>query len=613
MKPMKCRNFLNPAFTNVAGTKVASKQKNISVSIAVFALLGLTVCNGSFAVEATPNHIHIAISSISEAAKWYEEHLDCKAIADREDTVACGKIEIEFVENTTLGGSAGTGVDHIGFSFADLNAKMAELERVGVRGSGVRLQRFDDGSLTRDVPGLFKIGFIFDPWGTRIEMVEDKDTLGFHHIHLNSTDPAATLSWYEESFGGKRAKLKGRIDGLQYDNGIWLLVSRYGEEGRPAATQNRAIDHISYTVNNLDQVIATMKNRGVQIDQTPQKPAQGRSNAKRAFIQGPDRVNIALVEPGWKGEDLVAAQMASRPDMPTKPYVVPRTPWGEPDLQGIWTGDAAHGIPLERPANLDEGEGEVVSAEEAEARRERGTLRSIWGYDREWRDTTLGYVKSAPLRQAQMIIDPPNGRLPPKTKEYQARAAAAPRPIPPNRARGPEDLSPYVRCITRGPVSMMLPGIYNNGLQIVQSPGYVAIQKEMIHETRVIPTQPRPPLGEDVKQWLGDSQGHWDGNTLVIEAKNFNGRTDYQGSGKHMKLTQRFTRTSPDTLEYQFTVEDPTVWTQPWTAMFTFVRDDSQYELVEYACHEGNYGMSNTLSAARALDGKEALDTKLEE
>jgi len=205
-----------------------------------------------------------------------------------------------------------------------------------------------------------------------------------------------------------------------------------------------------------------------------------------------------------------------------------------------------------------------------------------------------------------MVVDPPDGRLPATTAEYRQAAANRPPRLPPERAEGPEDLGTFVRCITRGPVGMMMPGIYNNGLQIVQSPGNVAIQKEMIHETRIISTEPREGLGENLKQWLGDSHGHWEGDTLVVEVRNLNGRTSYQGSSENMQLTQRFTRTGPNSLQYQFTVEDPSVWAQPWTGMFTFVRDDSQYELVEYACHEGNYGMTNTLSAARAIDAREA-------
>ena len=150
----------------------------------------------------------------------------------------------------------------------------------------------------------------------------------------------------------------------------------------------------------------------------------------------------------------------------------------------------------------------------------------------------------------------------------------------------------------------MMPSIYNNGLQIVQSPGYVAIQKEMIHETRVIPTTDKPRHG--VKQWLGSSRGYWDGNTLVVEVKGFNGGAEYMGAGENLTLTERYTRVGENQLEYKFTISDPTVWTADWTGMFHFDKDDDQYELVEYACHEGNYGMSNILSAARAKERQAA-------
>jgi hypothetical protein len=159
-----------------------------------------------------------------------------------------------------------------------------------------------------------------------------------------------------------------------------------------------------------------------------------------------------------------------------------------------------------------------------------------------------------------------------------------------------------VRCITRGLPGMMMPSVYNNGLQIVQGPGFVAIQKEMVHETRVIPTQPRQHVGSGLTSWLGDAQGRWEGATLVIETTNFNGRALFLGSSAGLKLTERYTRIAPNVLEYRFTVNDPAVWTRPWTAMFTFDKDDEQYELVEYACHEGNYGMSNILSGARARE-----------
>ena len=147
-----------------------------------------------------------------------------------------------------------------------------------------------------------------------------------------------------------------------------------------------------------------------------------------------------------------------------------------------------------------------------------------------------------------------------------------------------------------------MPTIYNNGLQIVQGPGFVTVQREMVHETRVIPTDDRPHLGSTLTSYLGDPRGHWDGDTLVVEITNFNGRSPFRGSSENLTLTERYTRTGPDTLRYEFTLDDPAVWTTPWTGMYSFVRDESQYELVEYACHEGNYGMTNILSGARARE-----------
>lgn len=558
------------------------------------------------AVARSPghHHVHLTTSNATEAVKWYTEHLGCQPIEDRGEAVDCGTTEIEFIVRPTLGGSPGTGVDHIGFSFADLDAKMAELEAVGVRGSGVRLQRFEDGAMVRDVPGLFKIAFIFDPWGTRIELVEDPETLGFHHIHLRSPDPEATLAWYQDVFGGEKAKLRDRIDGLRYGD-VWFLFSRY-PEGQPAPTEGRSIDHLGFVLADLGDSAGKLRQKGVTFLSDPEVPANARAKAKQAFLLGPDSVRIAVVEPGWAGVVADRATESEPEEVAQEPYEVPRLPWGEPDLQGVWTGDAAHGIPLERPDDVSADEA-VLSAEQAAARRERSTLGSIWGYDREWRDTTLGYVKTKVSRQVAMVIDPPDGRLPPRAKTGK-RAAPEERP---RRGRsgnrygsveGPEDLPTFVRCITRGPVGIMMPGIYNNGLQIVQSPGYVALQKEMIHETRVIPTTPRPHLSSKLTQWLGDSRAHWEGDTLVVEVTNFNGKTSYRGSSKNMKVTERFTRIGPTTLEYQFTIDDPEVWTQPWTGMFHFEKDDSQYELVEYACHEGNYGMMNILSGARARE-----------
>ena len=569
------------------------------IVLALVAAVATLVAIPAIARAADYHHVHITASAPSEGVRWYEQHMDCEPVADRSDAADCAGVELVFMVQPAIGSTQGTGVNHIGFSYPDLTAKMAELEAVGVRGSGVRLQRFPDGSTLRDVPGLFKLGFVFDPWGTRIEMVEDPERLGFHHIHLSATDPAATLAWYQDVFGGETASLKGRLDGLLFDD-VWVLVSE--AESIPATTQGRAIDHIGFSVPDLDAAAAEMRRKGIVFQTEPEVPEGGRTSAKRAFIVGPDNVRLAVVETGWAGVVTARAEVVAT-DL--EPYTVPRTPWGEPDLQGVWTGNSAHSIPLERPVAA--AEVDALTPEEAEARRERGTLGSIWGYEREWRDTTLGYVKTAPSTQVAMVVDPPDGRIPPLTAAAaQARAEAAGRGRGGSRTpypnEGPEDLPNFVRCITRGLPGMMMPGIYNNGLQIVQGPGHVAVQKEMIHETRVIPTEPRPALGSNLTSWLGTAQGRWDGDTLVVETTNFNGRAPYRGSGENLTLVERFTRLGPTTLEYQFTIDDPTVWTRPWTGMFRFDKDDDQYELVEYACHEGNYGMTNILSGSRAIE-----------
>jgi catechol 2,3-dioxygenase-like lactoylglutathione lyase family enzyme len=540
--------------------------------------------------------------------RWYVDHLGCQRIADRTDAAQCGTVELMFVVQPAMGSTQGTGVNHIAFSVADLPAKMAALEKIGVRGIGIRFQRFEDGATFRDAPGLFKYGFIFDPWGTRIELVEDAEALGFHHIHLSAADPAATLKWYQGALGGTPASLKGRVNGLRFGN-VWLLVARH-EEGTPATTTGRAIDHIAFVVKGLDDASADLRKQRVTFVEQPAVPPGGRSAAKRALLAAPDSVSVEVVEPGFAGVKVDSAPAAVTTER-REPYTAPRTPWGEPDLQGLYTGNSAHGIPLERPKDL--ADVQALTPEQAAARRERGTLGSIWGYEREWRDTTLGYVKTAPSTQVAMIVDPPDGRLPPMTPEgpkrvEEARRQSATEESPSGALTGdriyggPEDLSPFVRCITRGLPGMMLPGVYNNGLQITQGPGFVTIQKEMIHETRVIPTTPRERPGPKLTSWLGTSQGRWEGDTLVVETTNFNGRMPYLGATAKMKLTERYTRIGPNALEYRFTIDDPAIWTKPWTAMFVFDKDDEQYELVEYACHEANYGMTNILSGSRAME-----------
>ena len=556
----------------------------------------------ALAHAAEYHHVHITASSPAKGVEWYSEYLECAPLADRDDAANCDGVEVVFVPQATTGGSQGTGINHIGFSFPDLTAKMAEFEAVGVRGSGVRLQRFEDGSMVRDIPGLFKIAFIFDPWGTRIELVEDQEYLGFHHIHLSATNPEETLAWYRDVMGGEPDSMRGMLDGLLFDD-VWLLFSAHPEGATPATTQGRAIDHIGFMVDDLDASAADIRQRGIRFHQEPTVPANGRTSAKQAFLAGPDNVLVEVVEAGFAGVEVDLTPVVA---MDQGPFDAPLTSWGEPDLQGVWTSNSSHGIPLERPEDVDSQE---LTAEEAVARREGGTLGSIWGYDREWRDTTLGYGNAAVSTQVAMVIDPPDGRIPPLTpegEELAARAQAESRAYTRGPSAGPEDLTPYVRCITRGLPSMMMPSVYNNGLQIVQGPGYVAITKEMIHETRIIPTAPRPVAGPGLALWLGVPQGRWEDDTLVITTTNFNSRASYRGSTGDLTLIERYRLIGPGMLEYQFTIDDPQVWTRPWTAMFRFEKDDGQYELVEYACHEGNYGMTNILSGSRAQDAAAA-------
>lgn len=588
--------------------------KNLLTAVVVAAAALMAPPVTAIAAPADFHHVHITASSPLEGVRWYVQHMGCQPVAERADTAKCGSVELVFLVQPGMGSSQGTGVDHISFSFPDLTAKIAELERVGVRGSGIRFQRYEDGAAIRSVPGLFKAGFIFDPWGTRIELVEDAERPGFHHVHLSASDPAATLAWYRTALGGEPATLKGQVNGLRIGS-LLLLVSRHAQSTLPN-TRARAIDHLAFVVPSVDEAAAGLRTRNVAVLEPPAVPENARTQSKRTLVAAPDNVRLELVETGFAG---VKFERAAATADARGPYSAPRTPWGEPDLQGIFTGNTAHNIPLERPAEL--ANVKALSPEQAAARSERGTLGSIWGYEREWRDTPLEYQKRPPSTQVAMIIDPADGRLPPMTPEGPRRVAEARRLSSTEESpsgsltntrvyAGPEDLSPYVRCITRGLPGMMLPVVYNNGLQIVQSPGYVAIQKEMIHETRVIPTAPRERVAPKLESWLGTPQGRWEGDTLVVETANFNGRSPYLGSSARMTLTERYTRIGPNQLEYRFTVNDPTIWTKPWTAMFVFDKDDTQYELIEYACHEANYGLTNILSGSRAMERERAQKQK---
>jgi hypothetical protein len=331
-----------------------------------------------------------------------------------------------------------------------------------------------------------------------------------------------------------------------------------------------------------------------------------------------------LISCGLLAAALAAMLPIAPPIVAQESWTPPRTPWGDPDLQGIWPGTDMMGVPQQRPTDLGERERltdeefserqaqvrlqEAARAEEFVTPRERGGRggRGTGGGPGHWGE------RGKPQRQTSLVVDPPDGRIPPMTPEGEQRTAAIPAERYYDNAgrgvfNGPEDLSVYDRCITRGVVGSMMPVGYNAGNQIVQAPGYVALRNEMIHETRIIPLDGRPFLPPELRGYMGDSRGRWDGDTLVVETTNLNGRTGVGANGRALytsdalHLVERFTRTSDTTLQYEVTIDDPKTWTNAWTMAFPLT-GDSSYGMFEYACHEGNYGLRNILSAARAAE-----------
>jgi hypothetical protein len=264
------------------------------------------------------------------------------------------------------------------------------------------------------------------------------------------------------------------------------------------------------------------------------------------------------------------------------PWAVPRTPWGDPDLQGIWT--YATMTPLERPRDLA-AKRSLSEQEAAEYERqtiERQSVANNTAGPDWWDPGTRRLVD----RRTSLIVDPENGRLPATTEDARQRAAARAQARPRGGLPdGPEDLGLNVRCILwsiAGPP--LLPGVYNNNVQFVQTRDYIAIVSEMIHDARIVPMDGRPH--GTLRRWMGDSRGHWEGNTLVVDTINFSEKTDLRGAAEHLHLVERFTRVDAATIAYRFTADDPTTWTREWTAEFPLKKTDQP--MYEYACHEGN-------------------------
>ena len=304
-----------------------------------------------------------------------------------------------------------------------------------------------------------------------------------------------------------------------------------------------------------------------------------------------------------------------------KTWTAPKTPWGDPDIQGQWP--AVANIPMQRPASF--GTRALLTDEEL-AQRERQVQSQLAADGEAFSKGSEGVTinppsywqeRGKPNRQASLVVDPPDGRIPPMTPAAQKfvqsqRGGLGPGQHFPDKVDSWEDFDIYSRCITRGLVSSMLPTIYNFGNQILQGPGTVVIRNEMIHENRVIPLDGRPHVGSNLKTYMGDSRGHWDGNTLVVETTNFNDRTGAAGGffSDAAKLTERFTRVAQDELSYDLTVNDPKTWTKPWTIHMPY-KLDPKYTVYEYACHEGNYMMLDSLEAARQLE-KQGKDTRVD-
>ena len=284
---------------------------------------------------------------------------------------------------------------------------------------------------------------------------------------------------------------------------------------------------------------------------------------------------------------------------------LPRTPWGHPDLQGIWSNTTT--TPLQRPEDL-EGRASLTAEERAEfdAERQRnadqppppgqtGAYNSFW-FERGFRG-----------EQASLVVDPPSGLLPPLTPPAAAHADAIYAVRYSDQRDWTTDFHLYDRCLTRGLPGSMMPGFYNHNYNILQTPDHVVIQVEMIHDSRIIPLDGRPHVDPSIQQWLGNSRGRWEGDTLVVETTNLSAKADEQrvemanvvfGISAHARIVERFTRLDADTIDYRITVIDPTVYESAWTAAIPMVAIAGP--LFEYACHEGNYALRNMLAGARA-------------
>jgi len=314
-----------------------------------------------------------------------------------------------------------------------------------------------------------------------------------------------------------------------------------------------------------------------------------------------------------------SAPPKSKASPAAKTWTQPKTPWGDPDLQGTWTSDDCIGTPMNRPANF--GDRLYYTEQELADRQDRlktqlqtDLVETVASGQRVGTGPPAHWAERArrPCRQTSLVIDPPNGKTPDLTAEAKTRRIPEGAGNNNPKADSWEDFSYYIRCISRGVPGSIFPVIYGNGQQIVQAPGFVTIMQEMVHEARVIPLDGRPHASPNIRSYMGDPRGRWEGNTLVVETTNFLGnRNGLVGNGggtpfsDAMKFTERFTRLGPDEIAYKITIDDPKTYASPFTVGFPLTQEPG-YQNFEYACHEGNYAMFDSLSGARAQEKRAA-------
>jgi lactoylglutathione lyase len=257
----------------------------MSVAIACAALLLLTGLAGAASAQTETllyDHVHMAVPNPQQAAEWYQKNVGGEFVDDLKDRLLFGTTRIMFIRGESAQPSEGSVIDHIGFSYADIDAKVRQLEAAGARIT----------TPVRDLPGVFKLGFVVDPWGTKLEIVQDAELAGFHHVHLRAPDPDTAFKWYLDKFGGQRQQFKGRFDSIKYPGNVWLLI----QKGETRPSRGSAIDHIGWRAITLDAKINELRSKGVTVETEPRPLKLPNGTIQFAYVAGPDGARVELVE-----------------------------------------------------------------------------------------------------------------------------------------------------------------------------------------------------------------------------------------------------------------------------------------------------------------------------